>query len=529
VEIRNVVTANRYCDSILLMSLANRLREVEGVHQASAVMGTPANQEILEESGMLSDDGRAAGPNDLILALLVDDDSAAVRAREHLDRWLTESHDQPGDEDAPPSRTLEAALAVQPDTNLVFISVPGEFAAREARKALEAGRHVMLFSDNVPLEDEVSLKRLAEEKGLLVMGPDCGTAIINGTALGFANRIRSGSVGIVGAAGTGIQEVSVLVHRAGIGISHAIGTGGRDLHFEVGGRSMLQGLRMLESDPRTDLILLISKPPNPEVAARIVGRAARCQKAVILNFLGLDAEEIDGIPNARSLEEAAARAAAHVKRHPYRHSPFESKKDHILSLARPLWEALAPGQEYLRGLYSGGTLCYEGQLVLTRLLGPIWSNAPLDKEMRIKDSRVSRQHTTIDLGEDEFTRGVPHPMIDNTVRIRRLQEEARDPSVGVILLDLVLGYGAHPDPASELGPVIREVREAAQADGHPLAVVVSICGSDMDPQEEPLQRRQLEEAGAVVFNAHAQAARFAALVITRGEAAGSIWSAGDRP
>src|SRR5580704_9603583 len=97
----------------------------------------------------------------------------------------------------------------------------------------------MIFSDNVPIAEEASLKHEARERGLMVMGPDCGTAIIGGVPLAFANAVPRGDIGIIGASGTGIQEVSTLIARAGRGVRHAIGTGGRDMHAEVGGLTTL--------------------------------------------------------------------------------------------------------------------------------------------------------------------------------------------------------------------------------------------------------------------------------------------------
>src|SRR5690606_14776291 len=125
---------------------------------------------------------------------------------------------------------------------------PGVYAAFEAFRALENNLNVMMFSDNVTVEDEIKLKDLAVKKDLLMMGPDCGTAIINGVGLCFANKIKRGPIGLVAASGTGLQEVTVLIDQFGGGISQAIGVGGRDLSKDVMGRMTLHAINALNAD-----------------------------------------------------------------------------------------------------------------------------------------------------------------------------------------------------------------------------------------------------------------------------------------
>jgi FdrA protein len=337
------------------------------------------------------------------------------------------------------------------------------------------------------------------------MGPDCGTAILGGAALGFANKIRSGRIGLVGAAGTGLQEVSTLIHRFGGGITHAIGTGGRDLSAPVGAVTMLQGLRALALDPKTDVIVLVSKPPSPEVAGRVLAAAATCGKPVVVAFLGAVVAPAGQLRGALTLEDAAREAV----RLAYGRVPEAAPMR-----ALPAQEAgrMAPGQRCVRGLYSGGTLCYEALLLLRPLLGPIWSNNPLSPAEALDPVTRSLAHTVIDMGGDAFTQGRLHPMLDPMLRQQRLRHEAGDPEVAVVLLDIVLGYGAHPDPSGAVAPVARDSIEAARRAGRHLAIVASVCGTPDDPQNEAAQREALVEAGVLVEDCNARAARLAGLI-----------------
>jgi succinyl-CoA synthetase alpha subunit len=378
-----------------------------------------------------------------------------------------------------------------------LISVPGEYAAAEAMKALRLGLNVMLFSDNVSGEDEVALKRYARSRGLLVMGPDCGTAIIDGVPLGFANAVRRGAIGVVGASGTGTQQVASLVHRAGAGISHAIGTGGHDLSQEVGGITMLAGLQRLAADKDTKVIVLISKPPAPAVAKAVLAKARTAGKPVVVNFVGSTVDE-KGLHGARTLEEAAQIAVALVTGR--KSKPAKPTKVPALRFAKK--------QRYIRGLFSGGTFCYEA----SALIGNAWSNAPVDPSRKLKDVWKSREHTLIDLGDDVFTRGRPHPMIDHRLRNERLLQEAADAEVAVILMDVVLGYGSHPDPAAEMVPAIRRAQEAARKKGRALAIVGAVCGTDEDPQGLERQEAALRDAGMLLETSNARAALLAAAI-----------------
>jgi FdrA protein len=385
-----------------------------------------------------------------------------------------------------------------------LISVPGRYAAGVAREALLLGRNVFLYSDNVSLEDEIKLKQTAQQKQLLVMGPDCGTAIINGACLGFANRVRRGSIGVIGASGTGLQAVVARIHTLGLGVSQVIGTGTHDLSDAVGATTTRQALALLTRDPATDVIVLVSKPPSHAIAAKVLEAAQKSNKPVVVDFIGYTCKPSRNLHPARTLSEAAEKAVALT----LNAETEEQTVSRTPPLAIPL-SIFMTGQRYLRGLYSGGTLAYEAQLLLRDYLGDVYSNAPLERNHRLSSSAISQGHTIIDLGADEFTLGRLHPMLDNDLRIRRLRQEADDPSVAIILLDIVLGYGTHPDPASELAPVIAEIREKARAAGRYLETIVVVVGTEEDPQNLPVQLARLQDAGARVEMDHAAAVEYA--------------------
>jgi succinyl-CoA synthetase alpha subunit len=408
-----------------------------------------------------------------------------------------------------PPHTLFSGLAILPDANLVLVSTPGLYAAAEARKALQQGRHVMIFSDNVPLEDEKSLKAMAAARGLLLMGPDCGTAIIGGIPLGFANMVRRGAVGVVGASGTGIQEVTSLIDRYGGGVSHAIGTGSRDLSEEIGGAMTIEGLRALAADPSTQVIVVVSKPPHPDVARHVAAEAQKLTKPVVLCFVGWDLDDLQlgrSKVTAATTLQGAARRAVSLSGVGLRVPP-EDQVD-----VRTMTKQMASSQRYVRGLFSGGTFCYEAMLILRASLGKIFSNTPLSPDAGLPDAHHSLENTCLDLGADEFTVGRPHPMIDLSSRAERIVQEAADPEVAVLLLDVVLGYGAHPDPASVLAGAIEAARKKAAGEGRSLAVVASICGTHADPQGFDSQRNALLEAGSLVAGSNAAAARLTAQI-----------------
>jgi len=496
------VRSGAYYDSVVLMQLQRSLAALPGVLDAGVVMGTAANKDILAQSDLLTLEAQAAVADDLVIVVRAEDEAAARAALGQVDELLTRRR-ATFEQDYRP-KSLESAVQMLPDAQWVLVSVPGRYAAGVARQALHLGKNVFLYSDNVSLDDETALKQTAAEKGLLVMGPDCGTAIVNGVGLGFANRVRRGPIGLVAASGTGLQQVSARIHQLGSGITHALGTGGRDLSQAVGAVTARQGLDLLSRDPETRVIVLISKPPSPAVADELLRAARAAGKPAVVDFIGYSpsARQVDNLHFAITLDETADLAVRLAASTP----SAEPTPD--LNLDR-----FAPGQRYLRGLFSGGTLAYEALLILQNYVPAVYSNVPLNKEYRLANSMVSQAQTIVDLGEDEFTVGRLHPMMDNDLRIRRLQQEADDPEVAVILLDVVLGYGAHPDPASELASAIARARVGAEKAGRHLEVVAVVVGTDEDPQDLNAQMQQLKAAGAQVETSNEAAVRYAGRLV----------------
>jgi FdrA protein len=496
-----VVRRGTYHDSVTLMQVSGQAEELPGVTAAAAVAATPVNLELLARQGFAVH-AEGLGPNDLVVCVRADDQEAAGQAVQRIQQLLAGGgpaggSDGPGRTAARP-RSVRAAVRRDPDLNLAVLSVPGRHLAYEAAQALQAGLHVFCFSDGLDLATEAAFKRQAAERGLLFMGADCGTAILDGIGLGFANAVRRGPVGVVGASGTGIQELTCLLDAAGVGISQAVGVGGRDLSPEVGGTMTLRALELLAGDQATQAVVIVSKPPDPGAARRVAAAAAATGKPALLAFPGLGPPPPlpQGVGFAGSLEAAAAWAATGRGTTP----PGS-------------WEG-GPGAAWLpaptpgaiRGLFSGGTLCYQAMAVVARVVGRVASNIPLRPQWRLADSDRSQGHTFVDFGDDAMTQGRAHPMIDPSLRNQRFRREAADPGTGVVLLDVVLGYGAHPDPAGELAPLVGQA--LAERPGR-LSVVVSLCGAAADPQGLDGQAAALREAGAVVTRSSAHAARLA--------------------
>ena len=490
-----LVRRDTYRDSVELMRVAALVEKVRGVSRAALMMATPANRELLSGAGLLDATGAGAGPNDLIVAVAAADRAAAEHALAEAARLLDEQAALSAPSgDTPAPRSIAEAVSEFAHANLAIISTPGAYATAEALKALKRGLHVFIFSDNVAVADEVELKGLAAKKKLLVMGPDCGTAILDGVPLGFANAVRRGPIGLVGASGTGLQEISCLVDRLGEGCSQVIGVGGHDLDERVGGLMMQAGIQRLAADPGTRVIVLVSKPPAPAVARRVLDVARKSGKPVVVTFLGGDPAVIRGagaIP-ATTLEDAARAAVALARGKRIAAAPL-AVDPKLAAAWRPKARRFGKGQSLVRGLYSGGTLCQEAALILEEAGG--------------------QKHTTVDLGNDEFTVGRPHPMIDFRLRNERILAVARDPATAVILLDVVLGYGAHPDPAGALVPAIEGAIKAAAKRRRSLAIVASVCGTPADPQGLERQETRLTAAGVLLAPSNAQAARLAASLV----------------
>ncbi len=493
---------NSYKDSICLLEATRTLLEYPGVAWGWAFMATPANLETLAKAGFTEDPLRADA-NDLVLAVRATDESAAAAALEAASRLLFNSERSSVANEPEQIFDLRSALKLHPTANIAIISTPGHYATLEAQKALTAGLHVLLFSDNVPLEDEVALKRRGRRLGRLVMGPGAGTAMLGGVGLGFANRVSAGPVGIVAASGTGAQEAMSLLDRWGVGVSHVIGVGGRDLSAEVGGIMTEMATRALDADADTQAILLISKPPSRDVVARVLELP---QKPTVASLIGLTAP-LKGHPQhvtiCDTLEEGASRTLAGLGMPP----PDNGVGRLIEKVARAA-ARLNAGRKRLVGLYSGGTLCYEAMMVASRRLGPVFSNAPFDENWTI-ESAPPGAHICLDLGEESYTQGRPHPMIDARARAELLRRQASDPTVAAVVFDVVIGDGAHPDPASVLAPLAAEVVRSGAA------VVVYVLGTMRDPQGFEEQRARFEQAGCIVADSAARAALAATALVLR--------------
>jgi FdrA protein len=517
-----VVRKNRYFDSVFLMQVARRMAAQPGISDASALLATEANRKVLIGMGYGQNGGdaefAAAGPNDLVIAL--EGEAAAVETiAADAEAWLVRSAEPASGSGgaAPEPRSLAEAVLARPDSGVAVISVPGEYAAREARAALQAGLNVFLFSSNVAVEDERALKGEAKVRGLIVMGPDCGTAFLGGAGLGFANAVRRGPIGIVGSTGTGLQEFSSLVHQAGSGISNGIGTGSRDLSDAIGGLSTLAGLDALEADPATKVIAVLCKPPGQATTARLLERLRQCAKPIILCLLGAEdgtlIESSGKVQTAATIDDAVglALAAAGVKEPAALRGEAASQRD--LALARI--GDMRPEQRHIRGLFAGGTLCYQSQAIFQKAGLVVHSNAPLPGMPSLPDPLTSRDSSFVDMGAELFVEGRPHPMIDASLRKLRLVQEGQDPSVAVLLLDFILGAIASRNPVGDLLGAIGTAQAAARSRGGHVCVVASVCGTDEDAQDLQAQNHLLADAGVLVFSSNARAAAFCRDVLLR--------------
>jgi FdrA protein len=491
VELRSGV----YHDSVTLMRVSQAVLDAPGVTAAQVGMATPLNVELTVGLGFSVPD---SGPQDLLVALRADDEAGVASGLAALDAALLAADRRPaaGSGATAPARTVRAAAADHPDAAVVLLSIPGNWVLGEAMDAIAAGRSVMIFSDNVPVADEIALKDAAGQAGVLVMGPDCGTAIVSGVGLGFANVLRGNgsgpTVGVVAASGTGAQQLTVLLDEAGVPVSHVLGVGGRDLSAAVGARSAVQALRMLDADPATEQVLVISKPPAASAAATLAEAADAATTPVHTVLLGTGDADITS-----TVEDLLTELDLPVP-------------------DWPVWGAPpAPAAGALRGLFSGGTLADEAMLVASPILGSIRSNIPLSPDDALPADAIRHGlpqltglgSAVVDLGDDAFTVGRSHPMIDPSLRLDLLAQQAADPQVSVLLLDVVLGFGAEPDPAARLAPALRSVIDGA---GRPLRVVISLCGTAADPQQRDRQAATLVDAGATVYLSNAAAARAAA-------------------
>ena len=504
---KTIVQKGVYYDSVKLMLVTRELKSLDGVEEVAVVMGTDLNKDTLVRTGLMTPEAEAASPTDMIVAVSCNTEETANYIFEHLDEMLN-ANVSGENKDAYKPKSVETAVKMQPGSNILAISIPGSYAKPVAMEGLRNGLHIMLFSDNVSLEEEKALKTYAQSKDLLVMGPDCGTAIINGVPLCFANTIRKGDIGIVAASGTGAQEVMTLIHKNGGGVTQVIGTGGRDLKEEIGGITMLQGLKALGEDEATKLIVVVSKPPAKAVADKVISFIRNeIRKPVVINFLGGDysSQSDEQIRFVSTLEEAALAA---LERTGVVQPGYTLAEDHT-QLVRQQAEKIRSTGKYVRGLYSGGTLGYEAVLALQDRLGGVNSN--LTKEKTVTDCFHMDGNACVDLGDDQYTVGRAHPMIDSTLRAEVFKAELQNPETAVILLDLVLGYGASRTPEKDFVEELAKYR--SQHPDEYVAVIVSVCGSKDDPQNYEEIISKLKELDVIIMPSNLRAVHLAADII----------------
>ncbi|MFZ5943060.1 MAG: acyl-CoA synthetase FdrA [Bacillota bacterium] len=518
--IKSLIIKNTYRDSVFLMKISSQASQLEGVEVASAMMATERNKDLFKVAGLYTEELEKANPDDLAIAVSGANEEILVSAIVEINKMLTASVKNKADDNSKEITRLEHALLENNGLNLVLISVAGDYAKYEAAKALAKGLNVMLYSDNISLEDELRLKKMAQSRGLMVMGPDCGTAILNGVPLAFANKVSLGNIGIVGASGTGIQEVSCLIDALGQGISQAIGTGGRDLKDAIGGITALTGLDYLLNDRQTKVIVLISKPPGEKVREKICSIINKSRKPFVVYYAGCEdyaPEKAAGAIVTSTLEETAIRAAALITSSKENiETAAAISDDNAYGLLLEKGRKQVVSGKYLRGIFGGGSLCYEAMNVLRDLLPQeeLYSNIPLQGINPLKDILSSQKHTFLDMGEDEFTVGKPHPMIDPTVKNKRLYREILDPETAVVIFDVVIGYGSHPDPAGEIVQVINNAK-AEKSGSLGVSLIASVCGTDNDIPSRKEQVAKLVEAGVIVMPSNAHAAKLAGGLINK--------------
>jgi FdrA protein len=514
--VQSIVKKNAYYDSVTLMLISRELQKLEGVDEVLVGMGTDLNLELTKNLGLVTSALDGLSSNDLFITAKFDEEIVKMADLEAAFAEQINKSSESGAEDDYQPPTLRSAIQHMPGANMVVISVPGQSAAAEVGAALDAGLHVMLFSDNVPVEDELRLKQKAVENGLLMMGPDCGTAIINGVPLCFANAVRRGKIGVVGASGTGTQEVTVQVHKLGEGLSQVIGTGGRDLKEQIGGLMMIQSFEALIVDPETSVIVLISKPPAPSVADKIYAIAKTSPKPVVIDFIGGNRAAIEaaGATACISLEDAARKAVAVLGGQPAMDfTGFSKPESEIDQIVTDAVASLKADQMELRALFTGGTLADEAM----KLLGDkydIYSNIPLVPEMAIENLVDRRGHICLDLGEDQFTRGRPHPMIDPQTRTEFFKSHV-DGHTAVVLVDVVLGFGSYVDPAGAVADSVREFRARLAQEGKQVVILASVCGTELDSQNLIKSVETLEVEGVIVLPSNAQVVRLTDLIFQR--------------
>lgn len=515
--IKNIIKKNTYYDSVTLMMISSKITSLEGILDATVMMATDYNKKLMTDSGLLLPENLDITSNDLVIAAKAESDEKITELVSVIEEELQKKSDASSEGDLR-AKTINTAVKRLPNANFTIISVPGKHAKREVLKALDNNLHVLLFSDNVSIEDEIELKDKAIEKGLLMMGPDCGTTVISGAALGFANVVNKGKIGMVAAAGTGLQEVTCLVSQLGEGVSQALGTGGRDVKEKIGGRMMLMELEALAQDEETEVIVIISKPPHKSVMEKIFKFIEKVEKPVVTCFISGEPMNVekDTVIQTFTLEDAAHAAVNLARGNKIEKVIFTKSQEEVKEIVEKEISKLGENQKYIRGLYSGGTLSSEAMVLISNYVGEVYSNTPIKEDGLLKDIEKSEKNTVLDLGDDYFTNGRPHPMIDPRLRVERIKKESSDPETAVILFDVVLGYGSNEDMAGALTTAIDEVKQKL-AEGRHISFVASVCGTDEDIQSRKEQIEKLQNSGVIVMPSNAQATRLAILIVSKGE------------
>lgn len=501
--LKTVVKKGSYHDSVVLMLLTNHISTIEGVNKVSIMMATPANKDIFKQSGLDTEELMASTANDMVIVADIDDDSMMDTILKETDAFFQKQNSASAGKKGKESvKSWDKALREMPDANLAVISIPGAYAALEADRALDLGMHVFMFSDNVTIEDEKALKEKAHAKGLSVMGPDCGTGIIQSVPIAFTNKVNPGAIGIIGASGTGIQELTTIIDRLGEGVTNAIGIGGRDLNAKIGGITMMDMIDAMESDDSVKVLIVISKPPAQEVRQKISDRLSICKKPVVTLFVGEKPEyHEENFYHTYTLDEAARLAVSLVRGEKVPEATVDVDESEFFK---------KEDNKTIKAYYSGGTLANEAAMLIKDAMDVKVPPEDIEGYMLQLDGNV-----VVDLGDDAYTQGKPHPMIDPAKRIECMQEAVDDPSTGVILLDIMLGYGSHADMAGALLPTIKELQAKAAAANRKVFFVATVCGTRTDYQGYDEAVNKLKDAGVIVCENNKLACRTAIRAIGR--------------
>lgn len=485
--LKTIVKAGSYHDSVTLMLLTNAVSTVDGVKKVSIMMATPANKDIFKQSGLETQELLDATANDMVVVADVDDESVLDLLMEKVDEYFAkEANANKKSEGNKSAKSWDQALSQMSDANMAVISIPGAYAALEAERALNEGMNVFMFSDNVTIEDEKKIKDMAHEKGLVVMGPDCGTGIIQSVPVAFTNKVNPGSIGIIGASGTGIQELTTIIDRLGEGVTNAIGTGGRDLSEEVGGTTMMDVIDAMEEDQTVKVLVVISKPPANAVRDKIAARLSIYSKPVVCLFLGEKPEYYEeGLYQTHTLDEAARLAVSLARGNgvKFEDGTVDCDKSNFFKVE---------DKKTIKAYYSGGTLAGEAAMMIKEAMS-VPDGAHVDGYKLNHDG-----HVVIDLGDDKYTQGKPHPMIDPTTRVEWMKKAMEDPTTGVILFDVVLGYGSHDDMAGALIPAVESLKDEAAKENRTVHFVAEVCGTRNDYQGYDESVKKLQDAGVIV-------------------------------